>query len=124
MTKVLIVEDEPMVARMYQKGLEINGYQVFAAVGGIKGIEIAKKEKPDVILMDIMMPGMTGVEALTEMKKDPEIAQIPVIMLTNMSADDDKEICMHKGAKDYLVKSQFKPRELSDKLKEILNLSG
>ena len=104
MTKVLIVEDEPLVIRMYEKALTFEGFEVTSAIGGKKGIEATKKEKPDLVLMDIMMPEMNGIEALGEIKKDPEISAIPVVMLTNLSGEHDMELAKEKGATDFWVK--------------------
>jgi CheY-like chemotaxis protein len=120
MTKVLIVEDEPLVARMYEKALTFDGMDVSIAMGGESGIKKAREEKPDFILMDIMMPEMNGIEALEYIKNNPETANIPVVMLTNLSGDNDMELAKQKGAYDYWVKKDIKPRELAQKINEII----
>ncbi len=120
MVKILIVEDEPLVIRMYQKALEMDGFQVVSAISGERGIETARREKPDIILLDIMMPVMNGIEALGHLKEDPELSQIPVIMLTNLSGVHDIELAKEKGAVDYWVKKDVRPRDMKQKFLDIL----
>src|SRR4030042_5971965 len=114
-----ISEDEPLVARMYEKALTFEKFEVICAVGGKDGIEEAKKNKPDIILMDIMMPEMNGIEALDIIKSDPVTSDIPVVMLTNLSGIHDMELAKEKGAEDYWVKKDIKPREMGEKIKKI-----
>lgn len=121
MYKVLIVEDEPLIARMYQKALSFDDFTVTIAIGGKEGIQKAKEEKPDIILMDIMMPEMNGIEALEQIRADPEISDIPVVMLTNLSGTHDVELGLSRGANAYWVKKDIKPHEVGKKIKEILN---
>ena len=120
MAKILIVEDDPLVSRMYQKVLKFEGMDVISAENGRDGVQTAKDQKPDLILLDIMMPKMNGIEVLEHLKADSEVAGIPVVMLTNLSGTQDAENAMKSGAVDYLVKSQFKPKEVAEKVKEIM----
>jgi len=120
MTKVLIVEDEPLVARMYDKALSFDGFEVITAIGGDNGTKACKEGKPDIVLMDIMMPGMNGIEALGHIKGDAETAHIPVVMLTNLSGETDMELARERGASDYWVKKDLKPREMGEKIRAIL----
>jgi CheY-like chemotaxis protein len=120
MAKVLIVEDEPLVARMYQKALEYDTHQVMSVIGGDKAVIAAKEYKPDIIMMDVMMPVVNGIDALTNLKKDPETAGIPVVMLTNLSGTHDAELAKERGAQDFWVKKDVKPRELGQKIVQIL----
>jgi CheY-like chemotaxis protein len=120
MTKVLIVEDDPLVSRMYQKVLKYEGMEVVSAENGRDGVQAAKDQKPDLILLDIMMPKMNGIEVLEVLKADNGTAGIPVVMLTNLPGTQDAENAMSRGARDYLVKSQFKPKDVAIKVKEIL----
>lgn len=121
MAKVLIVEDDPLVLRMYQKVLKFEGMEVFTAENGIDGIEAVKKHKPDLVLLDIMMPKMNGIEVLDRLKADKETADIPVIMLTNLSGEHDTDNAIKRGAVAYLVKSQYRPKEVVEKVKEVLS---
>jgi twitching motility two-component system response regulator PilH len=81
-----------------------NGHEVIVANSGEIGVEVAKKEKPDLILMDVVMPGMNGFQATRQISKDSETSSIPVIMVTTKDQETDKVWAMRQGAKDYLVK--------------------
>ncbi len=121
MAKVLIIEDDPLVSRMYQKVLTLESFIVESARDGKGGLAKAKTCKPDLILLDIMMPEMNGIEVLEKLKADPALQDIPVIMLTNLSGTKDAETAMQMGALDYLVKSEYKPKEVAQKARAILS---
>ena len=120
MAKVLLVEDDAEESRMYQKLFSLEGFEVTAIDNGqdcrAKAIEV----KPDVILMDIMMPKMNGFETLDVLRFDAETRKIPVIMLTNLSDADTKEDCMKRGAVKYIVKSQMEPKKLVETVREVV----
>ena len=120
--KILIVDDDPLIIRMYQYRLSHDGLEVVMAFDGEEAVMKAKKEHPDLILLDLMMPKMNGVEALRFLKKEIDTKDIPVIILTNLG-DDDKYIAMTKeiGAVGYLVKANTSLKELSKKVEEVLN---
>ncbi|HLE48863.1 MAG TPA: response regulator [Patescibacteria group bacterium] len=124
MTRVLIVEDEPLVARMYEKALAFDNFEVELAMGGENGVAKTRDWKPDIVLMDIMMPGMNGIEALEKIKTDPEIQNIPIVMLTNLSGENDMDLAKEKGAIDYWVKKDIKPKEMGKKINKILQPSS
>jgi CheY-like chemotaxis protein len=84
-TKVLIVDDDPLIVRMYQDLLEHNDFMVLSAPDGTRGLEVAAREHPDILLLDIMMPGIDGFEVCRRLKADPVLKQIPVIILTAMA---------------------------------------
>jgi len=119
--KILIIEDDPLVSRMYQKALGFEDLDVEMAVNGREGVEKAKKLKPSLILCDVMMPEMNGMEVLEHLKADPETSGIPVIMLTNLSGAHDAETAMAKGAFAYMVKSAYKPRDVAQTVKNTLS---
>lgn len=119
-TKVLIVEDDPLMSRMYQKIFTFEGYEVLMAGNGEEGLEKAKKEKPTIILLDVMMPKMNGLQMLEKLKLDPDSKSIPVIMLTNLAGEKDAETALSKGAVKYIVKSEYEPKQVVDMVKEIL----
>lgn len=123
MIKVLIIEDEPLVARMYQQALKFYDIETVIAVGGKEGIEKAKSEKPNFILCDIMMPEPDGIEVLEKIKADPEVSNIPVVMLTNLSGKHDAELAKSKGAYDYWVKKDADIKELGERIKKVLGTS-
>jgi len=120
MAKVLIIEDEPLVARMFEKSIGASGHEVSTALNGKEGLKKMKEVMPDIVLLDIMMPEMNGMQVLEEMGKDPEIKNIPVVMLTNLSGKHDAELAISKGAVEYWVKKDAKPGDLAGKISELL----
>lgn len=120
MSKILIIEDDPLVQRMYQKALTYEGFTVDTAPDGAKGTEKAKFGKPDLVLLDVMMPRMNGIEVLEALKSDTNTSSIPIIMLTNLSGTQDAQTALNKGAVAYLVKSEYKPKEVAAKVSEVL----
>ena len=121
MFKILIVEDEILVARMYQKMAGDENFDIATANDGLTGLEKGREWQPDMILMDIMMPKMNGIQALEELKADQSTNHIPVVMLTNMSGKYDVELALSKGAVEFWVKKDLDPKSFKDKLLVILN---
>ena len=120
MAKVLIVEDDPLMSRMYEKIFLFEKYEVDLAHDGQEGYEKAQSGKPTVIMLDVMMPKMNGLQVLEKLKADPATKGIPVIMLTNLAGQQDAETALSKGAVKYLIKSEHEPKEVTDIVKEIL----
>ena len=120
MAKILIVEDDPLMSRMYQKIFTFEGYGVEMASDGQEGLEKARTGKPTLILLDIMMPKMNGLEVLEKLKKDPDMKAIPVVILTNLAGQQDAETALMKGAVKYIVKSEYEPKQVANMIKEIL----
>lgn len=118
--KILLVEDDPFLLSMYASKLELSGYQVLAAEDGLKGFDLAVKEKPDIILLDVLLPKMNGFEVLRRVKLDQATAGIPVIILTNLGQAGEIEQGMRLGAADYLIKAHFTPTEVIKKIKNVL----
>lgn len=121
-THVLLVEDDVFLAGIYQKKFEMEGYKISTADNGEKGLADAKKKKPDIILLDILLPKMDGFTVLQNLKADATTKDIPVILLTNLGQKDDVEKGLQAGAVDYLIKAHFKPSEIVDKVKKVLHL--
>jgi len=121
MSKVLIVEDDPFLLKMYKKKFEVDGFEVLTATDGEQGLAKMKSAMPDLVLMDIMMPKLNGLEAIGRAKADPAIAKIPVIVLTNLSSTTDAEAATKKGAIGYLIKSDVTPSQVLTKVKLMLN---
>ena len=115
--KILIVEDETSIIQLYKLKFMEAKYEVFEASTGVAGLEIAKKEKPDIILLDIIIPQYDGFAVLEMLKQDPATKNIPVILLTNLAQEEDKNRGVKLGAKDYLVKANFTPSEVLKKVK-------
>mgnify|MGYP001565696531 CR=1 FL=1 len=118
--KILLVEDDAAISVMYKGKLEADGFEVFAADNGATGLELARKEKPDIVMLDIIIPQLDGFSVLGELKKDPKTKNIPVIMLTNLGTNEDKAKGEKMGAVDYLVKASLTPGKISEKIKQIL----
>lgn len=104
MARVLIVDDSPTEAYVLKNMLEKNGYQTVGAGSGEEGIVKSKTEKPDLILMDVVMPGLNGFQATRQITKDPETAAIPVIIVTTKNQETDKVWGLRQGARDYVTK--------------------
>ncbi len=120
MIHVLLVEDDTFLANIYKTKLEMEKFKVTTAENGEEGLEAAQKKKPDIILLDILMPKMDGFAVLEELKKDTETQKIPVILLTNLGQKDDVERGLEMGAVDYLIKAHTKPSETVAKIKSVL----
>lgn len=120
--KILLVEDDAMISSIYKTKFEADGFQVFVAVDGATGLDLAKKEKPDLMMLDVILPGLDGFSVLEEIKKDKTTRSIPVIMLTNLGTEDDKAKGQKMGALDYLVKASLTPGQISEKIEKILSI--
>ena len=121
--KVLIVEDDNFLVEMYTTKFELEGFSVVSAEDGEKGLEVAKNEHPDIILLDILMPKMDGFTTLVELKKDESLKNTPVILLTNLGQKEDVKKGFELGAAGYLIKAHFMPSEVVEKIKKILEES-
>jgi len=119
---VLLVEDDTYLSQIYQKKFEMEGFKICTADNGEKGLSEAKKKKPNVVLLDILLPKMDGFAVLEKLKADPETKKIPVILLTNLGQKEDVDKGLEVGAADYLIKAHFKPSEVVEKVKKVLSL--
>jgi DNA-binding response OmpR family regulator len=102
--RILVVEDEPRVMKVLEKRLELAGYEVITAMDGVAGLELAKTGKPDLVVLDLMLPGMDGREVCWAIRHDPERSQLPILMLTVLAQDTDIYRGMVVGANAYLTK--------------------
>ena len=118
--KILIVEDDNFVAEVYSTKLLEMGYDVRIAQNGEEGMSLIEKEKPDLVLLDIIMPVMGGIEMLETLKKNPSWEDIPVILLTNVGEKDSIQKVHQLGVADYLIKSHFTPAEVIEKIEAVL----
>jgi len=121
--KVLIVEDDMALFNMYSVELKIKGYDVLNVNDGLQALSKAKEFRPDIILLDIMLPGMNGLNILTELKADPQTMDMPIIMLTNYGSEDNVKKALESGAADYIMKYKILPSELADKIDVVLGSS-
>lgn len=117
---VALIEDDPLIAEMYTTKFTKEGYALHHAADGFAGLEMVKKEKPDIILLDIIMPKMDGFQVLQELRKTLEFKDTPVVMLTNLGQEEDVQKGRQLGATDYFIKTNFTPAAIVDKVKELL----
>jgi len=123
MAKILIAEDERDIRDLVAFTLRFAGHEVFAAANGEEAVELAPKVNPDLILMDVRMPRMTGYEACKVMKANPELRDIPVVFLTARGQESEIKQGLDVGAEEYLLKP-FAPDQLTSRVKEILAKFG
>ena len=117
---ILIIEDDKFLRELIARKLFEEDYGVSEAIDGEEGMKKIKEEKPDLILLDLILPGIDGFEVLARMKEDPVLAAIPVIILSNLGQKDDVEKGLKLGAIDYLIKAHFTPGEIIEKIKTAL----
>jgi DNA-binding response OmpR family regulator len=121
MAKILIVEDDKFLRELIAKKLKNEGFDVVEAIDGEEGLKKIKEERPDLVLLDLILPGIDGFEVLARVKEDPNLAQIPVIILSNLGQREEVERGLKLGARDYLIKAHFTPGEIVEKIKNILS---
>jgi DNA-binding response OmpR family regulator len=122
MKTILVIDDEKDLVKLVDLHLTKEGYLVIGAKNGIEGLDIAQKHKPDLILLDLMMPKLDGLEVCKRLKSAAETARIPVVMLTAKAQESDKVIGLELGADDYITKP-FSPREMVARVKAVLRRS-
>ena len=120
MKKVLLIEDEKILAEMYREKFSQAGFKIVLAFEAEEGLVLAKKEKPDLIILDILLPRENGIVFLSRLRKDPEIASIPVIAFSNYDDPETKKEAFNLGVKDYLIKTSYTPQGIVEKIKEYL----
>jgi two-component system alkaline phosphatase synthesis response regulator PhoP len=117
--KILVVDDEAYILHILDFSLSAEGFEVIAANNGELAVEKAKQEKPDLIVLDIMMPVLDGYETCRRLKREPETKDIPVVLLTAKGRDVDKRLGFEVGAVDYMMKP-FSPTRLIERIAEII----
>jgi CheY-like chemotaxis protein len=120
MAKLLLIEDDALLIRLYQKKFTKEGHEVISAANGEEGLALLESEKPDLVLVDIMMPKMSGLEMLEHVKANPKTHNVPIIMLSNLGGEEEQEKALELGAVCYLVKSNHTPGQVCAKVAEIL----
>lgn len=121
--KILIVDDEPDILEFMDYNLQKEGFEVFQATSGKEAIEVAKERMPDLIILDVMMPGMDGMETCRELRQDPELRDTVIAFLTARNEDYSQIAGFESGADDYIAKP-IKPRVLVSRIKALLKRSG
>jgi CheY-like chemotaxis protein len=120
MSKILIVEDDPLINKMYSEKLTRDGYEVEVASNGHEGLDKLNKGGFDLIILDIMMPVMSGTELITEIKKDQNLEKLPIIVLSNLTEGPEIEKAKKMGISEYLIKSDLDPEDVSKAVKKYL----
>lgn len=120
MAKILVIEDDKFLKELISEKLEEEGYESIIAIDGAEGLKKAKEEKPDLILLDLILPEMDGFEVLSRIKRDSDLSLIPVIILSNLGQREDVEKGLKLGAVDYLIKAHFTLDEIIEKIKNAL----
>lgn len=112
--KILLIEDDKFLIRIYGKKLETSGYEIFRLESGVDALTAAKEKKPDLILLDLVMPNKNGFDVLKELTADSETKNIPVIVVSNLGGQNDIDEAMKLGAKKFVIKSNVGFQELKD----------
>lgn len=118
--KVVIIEDDQFLRELASEKLDHEGFLVHSAVDGPEGLRLISQESPDIVLLDIILPGIDGFEVLKRIKSNDTIKHIPVIMLSNLGQQTDIDHAMRLGAKDYIVKAHHTLDEIIEKIKQSL----
>ena len=118
--RVLLVEDDLMIVDMYKIRLEEDGFEVFVTDKGSEALSIAEKEQPDLVLLDIILPEIDGFAILQLLKENVKTKKIPVILLTNLGQESDRQKGLKLGAADYFVKAQFTPANVIAAVNKII----
>ena len=120
MKKILLIEDEKILAEMYQDRFVQAGFKVYSTSEAEKGLKLVKKEKPDLVVLDILLPRGNGIFFLQQIRKDPTISSTSIIVFSNFDDPETKKQALELGAKDYLIKTDYTPQEIIKKIKEYL----
>ena len=120
MKKILLIEDEKILGEMYKEKFTQAGFEVSLVIGAKEGIKLAKKERPDLIILDILLSRENGITFLTWLRKDSKIASIPVVAFSNYDDPPTKREAVKLGVKEYLIKTNYTPQEIVEKIKGYL----
>ncbi len=124
MTKILIIEDDREVLELLAKKIEEAGYEALTARDGEEGLRLLREEKPSLVLLDILLPNVDGLELLRRKQALPETADIPTIIISNSGAASEISQARHLGAKDWIVKTEFNLQQTIDKINAIVGQSS
>ena len=120
--KILLAEDDLQLIDMYKKKFDLEGFDILLAEDGEKALAVLKEEKPDIVLLDIMMPKVNGIEVLKNIRENPETKDLLVVILTNLGNESTAEEIYKYGATDYIVKADMTPREVANRVKELIKM--
>ncbi len=120
MAKILVIEDDRFLRDLIVQKLVKEGFEVSEALNGEEGLKKVAEEKPNLVLLDLILPGIGGFEVLSQIKQNPATASVPVLILSNLGQQEDVEKGLKLGAADFLIKAHFTPGEIIGKIKTIL----
>ena len=120
MKKILVIEDEKILAEMYKDKLSKEGFKIVEAMEAEEGLQLAEEERPDLIVLDILLPRENGITFLKKMRRIPEISSIPVVVLSNFDDPYTKKQALNLGAKEYLIKSNHDPKDTVERIKKYI----
>lgn len=120
MKKILIIEDEKILVEMYEDKFKKAGFEVYSAMDTKEGLKLTKEEKPDLIVLDILLSQDSGIFFLQKLKKEKDFFSTPVIVFSNYDSKEVRNQALKLGAKDYLIKTNYTPQELIEKIKAYL----
>ncbi|HVE80569.1 MAG TPA: response regulator [Candidatus Dormibacteraeota bacterium] len=123
MANIMLVEDDPILVEMYQAKFELEGHDIVVATNGQECLRLLEDYRPDIVLLDILMPKLNGFHVLKEIKKNPKLRNLPVILLTNLGeaeVDMNQDLAKALGVNDYLIKSHHTPDEVVSKVMKVL----
>lgn len=123
MTKIAIIEDDPVISQMYRMKFESDGFDVQLAHDGQQGVDLVQSFNPDIVLLDLQMPVMNGLEALEIIRKNPLGKTVPVIILTNVGVEEAPKELKALGVESYIVKANLTPRQVVQQVKEALKIA-
>ena len=121
MKTILIVEDEPLLSSALSLSLSKDGFQILTAVNGNEALNLVNTNKPDLILLDIIMPGISGIDVVKQLKTDQQLNTIPIIILTNLADKDTETTARNLGVVDYLIKAEYPLSDIANKIKTFLS---
>lgn len=121
MLRILLAEDDPMISEIYQKKFLGSGFEVFMAASGDEALNVAKKEKVDVILLDLIMPKINGFQVIERLRKEGHDPGVKIVISSNLSQREDRERALRLGADGFIAKSEYNPSELVEEVKRILS---
>jgi DNA-binding response OmpR family regulator len=119
-TRILLAEDDRLLSKAASAALRRRGFEVLQAADGEETLDQARRERPDLILLDVIMPKLQGFEVLTQLKADPQVAAIPVVMLSNLGQQSDVDEALRAGAADYWIKADLRGDQLAAKVAALL----
>jgi DNA-binding response OmpR family regulator len=117
---VLIIEDDPFLVKMYKEKFDIEGFNTLIAEDGLEGLRLATEGNVDIIILDILIPKLSGIDLLTRLRKNPNGVAVPVLVLTNLTQKEDEVKTSSLGVKEYLIKSDYTPSQVVEKVRMYL----